>query len=164
VRAVANDLAVRLIAGRTDADIAADAAGMLRLHSEIPDTVQAMVHQGHLRLTGTVAWYYQYAEAERIVQHVRGVREVINDVRIAAPAAGKDLHKRIAQALYRNAGLDAQRIDVTVSDNVARLTGVATSWLQRNAAERAVYDAPGITMVENLIVVEPPDGDVDEIC
>ena len=164
VRAVANDLAVKLIAGHTDADIAADAAAMLRLRSDIPQTVQATVHHGQLRLTGTVPWYYLYLEAEKTVRHIRGVRHVINDIRITPPQSGRDLRKRIAQALYRNATLDAKRIDVTVSDHVARLTGTATSWQQRQAAERAAYDAPGITMVDNQIIVEPPDGDACEIC
>lgn len=164
VRAVANDLEVTLVAGRTDADIAADAAAMLRLHSDIPASVQAVVHHGVLRLSGTVPWYYLYLESEKTVRHLRGVRQVINDITIAPVETGRDLRKRIAHALYRNAALDAKRIDVTVGDHVARLTGVATSWQQRQAAERAAYDAPGITMVDNQIIVEPPDGDTCEIC
>ena len=164
VRAVANDLDVKLVAGRTDGDIATDAAAMLRLHSEIPSSVQVVVHHGQVRLTGTVPWYYLYLEAEKLVRHIRGVRQVINDVTIAPPEAGRDLRRRITQALYRNASLDAKRIDVTVSGHIARLTGTATSWLQRQAAERAAYDAPGITIVDNQIIVEPPDGDVCEIC
>ena len=160
VRAVANDLAVKLIAGRSDADIAADVATALRLHSEIP----AAVHSGYVTLTGSVPWYYQFSQAEKVVRYIRGVRAVTNDIRISPPALAKDMRRRITQALYRNASLDAKHIDVTVSDGVACLTGTATSWLQRQAAERAAYDAPGITMVDNKIVVEPPDGDTCEIC
>jgi osmotically-inducible protein OsmY len=126
--------------------------------------VQAVVHAGHITLTGTVAWHYQYVQAEKTVRHIRGVRHINNNITIASPAAGKDLRRRITQALYRNATLDAQRIDVTVGDGVARLTGTATSWLQRDAAERAAFDAPGITTVDNQIIVEPPNGDVCEIC
>jgi osmotically-inducible protein OsmY len=163
VRAVANDLEVRLIAGRTDADIAGDAAAVLRLHSDIPPGVQAVVHHGQLRLTGTVPWYYLYLEAEKAVRHIAGVRQVINDILIAPPEAGRDLRRRIAQALHRNANLDARRIEVNVGDNIARLTGTATSWQQRQAAERAAYDAPGITIVDNQIIVEPPDDDVCDI-
>src|SRR6476620_5017868 len=48
VRAVANDLGVRLRLDRTDADIAADVAKALTLHSGIPETVQAAVHDGHV--------------------------------------------------------------------------------------------------------------------
>jgi osmotically-inducible protein OsmY len=164
VRAVANDLDVKLIAGRTDADIAADAAALLRLHSELPQSVQAVVHHGVLRLTGVVPWYYVYLEAEKTVRHIRGVRQVVNDIAIEPSAAGHDLKKLIAQALYRNAALDAKRIHVTTSDGVARLTGTATSWQQREAAQRAAYDAPGITFVDNQIVVEPADADNWEIC
>ena len=164
VRAVANELEVKLIAGRTDADIAADAAAMLRIHSDIPEGVQATVHHGQLRLSGTVPWYYLYLEAEKTVRHIRGVKHVINDITIAPPAAGRDLRRRIAQALYRNANLDAKRIEVNVDGHIAHLTGTATSWHQRQAAERAAYDAPGITMVDNQIIVDPPDGTVCEIC
>jgi osmotically-inducible protein OsmY len=164
VRAVANDLEVKLIAGRTDADIAADAATMLRMHAEIPDTVQATVRHGQVTLTGAVPWYYQYSQAAKAVRYIRGVRSVINDIRIMSVTPGKDLKRHITQALYRNAALDAKRINVTVNDSVACLTGTATSWLQRQAAERAAYDAPGVIMVDNKIIVEPPDGDVCEIC
>ena len=164
VRAVANELDVKLVTGRTDADIAADAAAMLRMHNEVPDSVQAAVHHGHVTLTGTVDWHYQRLQAEKTVRHIRGVRQVIDHIAVVPRAAGRDMHRRIAQALYRNAWLDAKRIDVTVTGSVAHLRGTATSWLQRQAAERAAYDAPGITFVDNQIVVDPPDSDVCEIC
>lgn len=164
VRAVANDLEVQLAAGRSDANIAADAAAMLRLHHEVPDSVQAAVRHGHLTLTGTVDWHYQRMQAEKAVRFIRGVRHVIDHIAVVPRAAGKDLRRHIAQALYRNAALDAKRIDVTVTGSVAHLKGTATTWLQRDAAERAAYDAPGITFVDNQIVVDPPHDDVCEIC
>jgi osmotically-inducible protein OsmY len=164
VRAVANDLEVTLAAGRTDADIAADAAAVLRLHGEVPDVVQVSVNHGHVTLTGTVQWHYQRLQAEKAVRYVEGVRDLVNRISIDPKEAGRDLHRRIAKALHRNASLDASRIDVRTADGVAFLTGKATSWDQRQAAERAAYDAPGVTMVDNQIVVEPPDGDTWEIC
>jgi len=164
VRAVANDLEVNLAAGRTDADIAADAATMLKLHHEVPDTVQAAVHHGHVTLTGPVSWHYQRMQAEKAVRYIRGVRQVANRITVVPRPAGRDLRRRIAQALYRNAALDAKHIEVTVTGSVAHLRGTATSWLQRDAAERAAYDAPGITMVDNQIVVDPPNDDNCEIC
>jgi osmotically-inducible protein OsmY len=164
VRAVANDLEVKLMTGRTDTDIAADAATMLRLHNEVPDSVQAAVHHGHVTLTGTVDWHYQRPQAIKAVRHINGVRHVVDHMTLVPRAAGRDMHKRIAKALYRNASLDAKHIDVTVNGTVAHLKGTATSWLQRDAAERAAYDAPGITLVDNQIVVDPPNDDVCEIC
>ncbi|MBF8301590.1 MAG: transport-associated protein, partial [Acidobacteria bacterium] len=44
VRAVANDIEVRLKLGRTDEDIARDAVRALALHSGVPESVQAVVH------------------------------------------------------------------------------------------------------------------------
>src|SRR5574339_393077 len=44
VRAVANDIEVRLRLERTDVDIAQDATRALELRSIIPETVQAVVH------------------------------------------------------------------------------------------------------------------------
>ena len=164
VRAVANDLDVKLIAGRSDADIASDAATMLRLHNEVPESVQVAVHHGHLTLTGTVAWHYQRMQAEKAVRSIRGVRHLTDRISMVPRAAGHDMHRRITEALHRNATLDAKHIAVTVTGSVVHLKGVATSWLQRNAAERAAYDAPGITMVDNQIVVEPPTDDTWEIC
>jgi VCBS repeat-containing protein len=164
VRAVANDLEVKLAVGRTDADIAADASTMLKLHNEVPATVQAAVHHGHLTLTGSVDWHYQRMQAEKAVRYIRGVRQVVNHITVVPRAVEHDMHRRITTALYRNASLDAKRIQVTVSGSVVHLKGTATSWLQRDAAERAAYDAPGITLVDNQIIVEPPDGEVCEIC
>jgi VCBS repeat-containing protein len=164
VRAVANDLEVKLAVGRTDADIAADAATMLKLHHEVPDCVQAAVHHGHVTLTGTVDWHYQRIQAQKAVRFIRGVRQVVDRMTVVPRAAGRDMRRRIAEALHRNAALDAKRIEVTVTGSVAHLRGTATSWLQRDAAERAAYDAPGITMVDNHIVVDPPNDDTWEIC
>ena len=163
VRAVANDLDVTLATGRTDADIATDAATMLRMHHEVPDSVQAAVHHGHVTLTGTVDWHYQRLQAAKAVRYIRGVRQVIDHLAVVPRAVGHDMRRRIAQALYRNASLDAKHIDVTVTGSVAHLKGTATSWLQRDAAERAAYDAPGITLVDNQIIVDPPNDDACEI-
>ncbi len=87
VRAVANDLEVRSTLGRTDADIAADAAVALKIHSAIPDAVQAAVHHGHVTLTGTVPWLYQKTLAEKTVRHISGVRHVTNYITVL-PRAG----------------------------------------------------------------------------
>jgi osmotically-inducible protein OsmY len=168
VRAVANDIEVRLKVGRTDADIAADVAMALRIHSSIPETVQAAVHHGHVTLTGTAAWLYQKRLAEKAAVHIRGVRHVVNLITLLPKAGERDVQRRIVQALHRSADIDAAHITVTVADGVARLIGTARTWAQRDAAAHAAAAAPGIIMVDNQIVVAPPDipfdERLDEIC
>lgn len=168
VRAVANDIEVRLKAGRTDADIAADVAMALRIHSSIPETVQAAVHHGHVTLTGAAAWLYQKQLAEKAAAHIRGVRHVVNLITLLPKAGERDVQRRIVQALHRSADIDAAHISVTVADGVARLVGTARTWAQRDAAAHAAAAAPGIIMVDNQIVVAPRDipfdERLDEIC
>jgi osmotically-inducible protein OsmY len=168
VRAVANDIEVRLKLGRTDADIAADVAMALRIHSSIPEAVQAAVHHGHVTLTGTAAWLYQKQLAEKSAAHIRGVRHVVNLINVLPKAGERDVRRRIVQALHRSADIEASQITVTVADGVARLVGTARTWAQRDAAAHAAAAAPGIIMVDNQIVVAPADRpfdeQVDEIC
>ena len=168
VRGVANDIDVRLKLERTDTDIAADAVRALELHHTIPDAVQAAVHLGRVTLTGTVDWMFQKYDAERAVRHIRGVRNVINRIAIAPRAVERDVRHRIVESLHRNADLDARHVTVTVTGDHAVLTGTVGTWLQRSSAERAAAGAPGISTVDNQIVVEPahaPGWDnQDEIC
>jgi len=163
VRAVANDIQVRLKLARTDAEIAADVAHVLVLRSTIPETVQAAVHDGHVTLTGKVPWLFQKQDAERVVHHIRGVRGIQNYVTLVPLGVTKDVRHRIVEALHRNASVDAQHILVTVTDNTAVLAGTVGSLLQREAAEEAAAHAPGIARVDNRIVVEPREP-ADELC
>lgn len=167
VRAVANDIEVRLKLDRTDVDIANDAVRALELRSTIPNGVQAVVHNGHVTLTGKVNWLFQKRDAEKAVRHIRGVRVVLNHIDVAPQAVVRDVHRRIVQALHRNADVDARHVTVTVSGETATLTGTVGTWLQRESAERAAANAPGIGQVENRIVVESPyqpSADESEIC
>jgi len=93
---------------------------------------------------------------------------VLSYITVTPKAGQRDVQRRIVRALHRTADLDAQHVRVAVSDDVVTLSGTVGSWMQRDAAERAAGSAPGITRVDNEIVVvptephefEPPD----EIC
>jgi osmotically-inducible protein OsmY len=163
VRAVANDIEVRLRIERTDADIAQDLVRALELRSTVPDSVQAAVHHGHVTLTGQALWEFQRRDAEKAVRHVRGVREVINRIALAPMAAARDVRHRIVEALHRCADLDARHVTAHAAGGVVTLTGHVVTWLQRDIAERAAAGAPGITRVDNRLTVEPQVEDA-EIC
>jgi osmotically-inducible protein OsmY len=159
VRAVANDLVVRLTVEQTDSDLARDVARALDLHAEVPTTVQAGVHNGHVTLTGAVNWNGQKRSAENAVRRIRGVRGVFNHIIVAPDRLNRDLRHRIVEALHRNADLDARHIAVDIRGDVAVLTGSVASWFQGEAAARAVAGAPGIRAVDNRIAVHLPESD-----
>jgi osmotically-inducible protein OsmY len=50
--------------------------------------------------------------------------------------------------------VDADRIQIIVQDNTAILRGSVGSWAERQEVERVALSAPGITSVENLIVIK----------
>jgi osmotically-inducible protein OsmY len=164
VRAVANDIQVRLRLFRVDPDLAADIVHALQLRSTVPETVQAAVHNGYVTLTGKVNRVMQQRDAEKAVRHVRGVRGVYNHIVVEPGVIKKDVRHRIVAALHRNASLDAQQISVALDGDQVILSGAVTTWLQRESAERAAADAPGVAHVENRIVVESRLGDLDEEC
>jgi len=157
VRAVANEIQVRLRLERADDDIARDAVRSLELRSVIPEGVQAVVRDGHLTLTGAVAWAFQREAAEKAVRHVRGVRDIINRVEVKPRTSPGDVRHHIVQALHRNADVNARHVHVDVSNGVAVLTGTVSSWTQRHAAEQAAGDTPGIVRVDNRLVVSPAE-------
>ncbi|OFW13417.1 MAG: hypothetical protein A3F70_11020 [Acidobacteria bacterium RIFCSPLOWO2_12_FULL_67_14] len=157
VRAVANDLQVRLAIEPSDADLARDVARMLELRIGVPESVQAAVHHGYVTLTGAVSWIAQKGNAEKAVRHLRGVRGIFNHIEVTPDRTHRDVRRRIAEALHHNADVDARHISVAIEGEAVLLTGRVGSWLQREAAEHAAASAPGIRWVDNRIVVEPPD-------
>jgi len=157
VRAVANDITVRLKVDVTDADIAAAAALALTLGPGIPTSVQVVVHNAHVTLTGHVEWLHQKEQAEAAVRHVSGVRGVLNHIDVSPKTGQRDVRRRIMQSLHRNADLDARHIEVAVTGDVVTLTGTVASWSQRDAAERGAGSAPGIRRVHNQILVVPAE-------
>jgi osmotically-inducible protein OsmY len=157
VRAVANDITVRLKVDVTDTDIAAAAALALKLGPGIPPTVQATVRNGRVTLTGHVEWLHQKEQAEVAVRHVAGVLGVLNHIDVSPKTVQRDVRRRIVQSMHRNADLDARHVEVSVTADVVTLTGTVGSWSQREAAERGAGSAPGIRRVDNQLLVVPAE-------
>lgn len=154
VRGIANDIQVRLTLERTDAAIAAHAIRALE-RGPVPSTVQVIVHDGYVTLTGTVNWLHEKFHAEKAVRDISGVRGVFNHITVATAPVARDVSHRMVDAVHRQAAFDARHISVNVTDGVATLQGTVTTWPQREAVEQAAARAPGVTEVINNIVVEP---------
>ena len=168
VRAVANDIQVRLRLERTDADIAADAVRALDLRGTLPATIQVVVHGGHVTLTGIVTTLFQREIAEKAVRHVHGIKGIVNRIEVPRPATSQGVRNRIVAALHREADVDARGITVTLSGHTVTLKGKVRTWHEHDAAEHAAMHAPGILVVDNLLEVAEPNtlGTMDdsEIC
>jgi osmotically-inducible protein OsmY len=158
VRAVADETEVKLSSSSTrdDSDIAEDIARHLRSSIAVPQTVKAEVKNGFVTLHGEVHWPYQSVEAERSIRYLWGVRGLNNKITVAAhtPTAA-DLADRVSDAIERMAHLDARSVWVTTSNGTVRLHGHVHSFAEKHAAARTAASAPGVTHVENDIVITP---------
>ena len=158
VHAVANDIEVRLpsIDQRPDPDIARDAVASLKAQLPLShDKIKVVVKDGWLTLEGTVEWQYQKTTAENAVRKVKGVKGVTNVISLKPKVEPTDIQRRIQEAFKRNAEVDANRIAVETHGSEVILKGTVRSWIEREEAERVAWSAPGITRVDDRIVVSP---------
>ena len=156
VRGIANDIEVKLFWQRTDPEIARDAVHELESHVSIPaDRIKVTVKDGWVTLEGTVDWEYQKSLAESAMKKLKGVSGVTNKIQVKPKASAPEVKSKIEEALRRSAELDARRITVEIEGSTVKLYGSVSSWAERDEAERAAWSAPGTTMVENHILVNP---------
>ena len=153
VRAIASDIEVKGIGGRSDADIAKLALDALRGRVSVPSTVRAVVRGGYVVLEGTVSWMYQMRAAESAIAYLPGVRGVDNRIVITPGVSPIDVKHRIEGALSRAANVDAKRIAVSTTDGVVHLSGAVRSYMEKEEAEQAAWSAPGVRKVVNNLQV-----------
>jgi len=157
VKGVADEIAVRLpdSSRRTDDEIAAAAAKSIDWIITVPTgAVTVTVRDGWLALKGVVEWAHQKNAAEEAVQRLTGVKG-INNLIIIKPKqpTPSDVSTAIKAAFERHALLDAQKITVETSGSKVVLRGTLGNCLEREEAERAARSAPGVSEVENHIII-----------
>ncbi|HUH91784.1 MAG TPA: BON domain-containing protein [Casimicrobiaceae bacterium] len=156
VRAVAEELTIKLpgASERGDADIAQSVVSGLRFNVAVPaNRIQVTVEKGWVTLEGQVEWQYQKAAAESEIKYLMGVKGVTNNIEIKPRVSSADVKAKIEAAFERLAQLDANQITIESRDGKVVLRGSVRSWEEREQAEQAAWAAPGVTMVENHVLV-----------
>lgn len=158
VKAIAEEIEVRLPSDKKIADdeIAGRAVDILKWRVGFPaNRIAVKVEKGIVTLTGDVDWQFQKSEAEAAVHNLSGVAGVANQIRVNSPVPVTEIKEKIQKALHRNADLDASRITIHTDGNKVILGGKVHAWYERDIAQRAAWSAPGVTEVQDDILIEP---------
>lgn len=156
VRAIAEDLQVLYPAQAksTDPEIAKRIADILEWDSLVPnDKISVTVEKGVARLTGEVEWHFEKDLAFKDASKISGVVRVDNRINVRPSVSTADVEQRIELAFERQADLEAEKIRVRADGHRIILEGTVNTWGKRGIAERAAWAAPGVTQIEDKLVV-----------
>ena len=158
VRAVAEAIQVRLPGSlkRSDEDIGEMVANVLDWNVLVPyDRVKVHIQDGVVTLSGEVDWGYQKYAAEEAIHHLTGVVWLNNQITVKPTIKPLNVKDKIVSAFQRNALLDSRRIKIETSGGKVILRGSVRSWGERAEAQWLTWAAPGVSEVENNIIISP---------
>ena len=106
-------------------------------------------------LSGEVDWEYQRAAAHDAVCCLMGVKAVTDEISVKPSVSPVDIKSKIKSAFQRHSALDAKNIIVESDGSKVTLNGTVHSWMEKQEADSAAWAAPGVSDVENNLVVTP---------
>lgn len=156
---VSNELTVQYPVAElpSTGELEANVLAALQWDSEVdPSDIEVRADAGWITLRGTVESYWQKARAEDLTLHMSGVRGVSNELAVVPSRKFDDrrIGEEIVRALERNVYVDADQVDVKVSDGVVTLTGTVPDRRAYRAARDAARYTRGVTDIINQLTVE----------
>jgi osmotically-inducible protein OsmY len=144
----------------SDASLRQNVLDELEFYPSVSATqIGVVVDNGVVTLTGHVGSYAEKIAAERIVQRVKGVRGVAQEIAVRYPSERKndddEIAQRVAKIIDWSATIPAAKVKIKVERGWVALSGEVEWQFQRMAAETAVLKLSGVVGVTNLITVRP---------
>lgn len=155
VVAVIDEIVVRDVAGTiADDELARATHAMLHDHPQLAgQPIEVSVEEQVVTLRGMVDSADLRRAARRATQAVLGVRAVIDMLNLPPAPTAALTKQRLVEALGPANASEVDHLEIRLDGHVATLEGNVHSWYERRIAERAARSMPGVTDVENKLVV-----------
>ncbi|MEJ2661995.1 MAG: BON domain-containing protein, partial [Desulfobacteraceae bacterium] len=115
--------------------------------------IDITVSEGIVTLTGSVDNLLAKERAGRIAEEVKGVRAVVNTIRVLPPILRSDkaIQKDVSDALLMDPATDNYEVSVAVKDNVVTLAGSVDSWQEKQLCKTVAMGVKGVKGIDNNI-------------
>lgn len=145
---------------KTDTQLQKDILEELRWDPRITEReIGIAVKDGVVTLTGSVPSFAERYAAEVIVEGIKGVKALANELVVTLPGASKrsdtDIAHKVVDALKWDVNVPNDRVKARVSDGWVTLEGELEWAFQREAAFRTVRYLTGVRGVTNAIRITP---------
>lgn len=127
------------------------------------NNVDISVTNGVVTLTGETDNLLAKKRAARIARTIRGVRSVVNRVKVNPALIRVDsaLSQDVNDALLSNPATESYEIQVKASLGTITLSGRVESWQEKQFAEKVASSVRGVRSVKNTIKVDYPEERMD---
>ena len=141
---------------KTDSQIQKDVIQELTWDPSVThEHIGVSVLDGIVTLSGTIPSYIEKSAAERVVQHVAGVKAIVEKIEVKLPGSQRrddqDIAKALISQLKWNVQVPDDAIKVSVEDAWVELSGNVEWDYQRTAAENCARSLIGVKGVSNYI-------------
>ena len=156
---VINNLTVRFPTTRavpTDIEITTNIENKLNWNSQINASgIKVRTTDGIVTLSGVVDTYWEKSLAEDVALYTDGVIDVVNELTVTPlkSIVDIDIENDIRNAFRRNSIIDDTRISVNVSGGIVKLSGIASSYLEKSRAYNIAKYTAGVRDVVNNITI-----------
>lgn len=151
-----------------DQAIAQEIQGLLTRDTRIhlaASQLQIDSDEGYVTLSGTVPSVAAQRLAVRLAGQAPGVKTVRDRLRVAVvnPMGDLEIGDHIRHAFIQERNIEEDHIEIEIDpEGGVILRGTVHSLVQKRLCEVLCWWVPGVSSVQNLLVVDPPEEDSNE--
>jgi osmotically-inducible protein OsmY len=133
----------------------------------VPEIIDMETNDGIVVLSGTVDNLLAKKRAERIAGTVKGVRAVVNNLKVIPPLqrSDREIRSDVKETLLQDPATESYEVGVAVVNGEVRLSGMVDSYQEKQLVETLAMGVRGVTAVSNDIAViykaDRPDREIE---